>query len=108
MPARLVKLSERYENTAQSVTTGSTVTRTITIQGIGIPAQLRTLDFSQSDAFQVYPEKGSDKNQIKQGNLVGSTRIKVTYLFNKTGKITIQSYAYPGLIPKQAQMKWQC
>lgn len=96
LPARLVKLSERYENTAQSVTTGSTVTRTITIQGIGIPAQLLpTLDFSQSDAFQVYPEKGSDNNQIKQGNLVGSTEVKVTYLFNKTGKITIPELRLP-------------
>lgn len=90
LPARLVKLSERYENTAQSLSSGSTLTRTITIQGIGIPAQLLpTLNFGQSDAFHVYPEKGRDKNQIKQGNLVGSSEVKVTYLFNKTGKITI-------------------
>lgn len=96
LPARLVKLSEHYENTSQKLSQGSTLTRTVTIQGVGIPAQLLpTLNFAQNDAFNVYPEKGGEHNQIKQGNLVGSTEIKVTYLFNKTGTVTIPELRLP-------------
>lgn len=90
LPAKQVKLSEQYENSNQTLGQGSTLTRTVTLEGVSIPAQLLpTLDFEETDAFSVYPEKGVDKNQVKQGELVGSTQFKVTYLFNKAGKITI-------------------
>ncbi|KTD34327.1 KQDN repeat-containing protein [Legionella moravica] len=90
LPAKQVKLSEQYENSSQTLGQGSTLTRTVTLEGVSIPAQLLpTLDFEETDAFSVYPEKGADKNQVKQGELVGSTQFKVTYLFNKAGKITI-------------------
>ena len=90
LPAKQVKLTEQYENSNQTIGQGSTLTRTVTLEGVSIPAQLLpSLDFEETDAFSVYPEKGADKNQVKQGELVGSTEFKVTYLFNKAGKITI-------------------
>lgn len=96
LPAKQVKLSEHYENASQTMTQGSTLTRTVTIEGVAIPAQLLpTLNFESTDSFSVYPEKGADKNQVKQGELLGSTEIKVTYLFNKAGKITIPELRLP-------------
>ncbi|CAM2747450.1 BatD family protein [Legionella worsleiensis] len=90
LPAKQVKLTEDYENTSQILEQGSTLTRTVRLEGVAIPAQLLpTLDFKETDEFSVYPEKGADKNQVKQGELVGSTEFKVTYLFNKAGKTTI-------------------
>ncbi|RUR13833.1 BatD family protein [Legionella sp. km772] len=90
LPAKKVSLSEEYENANQSLSQGSTLVRTVVVEGTGIPAQLLpSLDFKNSDAFSVYPEKGTDRNQIKQDELVGRTEFKVTYLFNKPGKIII-------------------
>jgi hypothetical protein len=90
LPAKQIRLSEHYENSSQSISQGSTLTRTVMVEGVAVPAQLLpTLEFKETDAFNVYPEKGAERNQIKQGQLVGSTEIKVTYLFNKAGKVTI-------------------
>ncbi|WP_173238232.1 protein BatD [Legionella antarctica] len=96
LPAKQVRLSEHYENSSQNISQGSTLTRTITLEGVAIPAQLLpTLDFSETDTFSVYPEKGADHNQVKHGELVGTTEIKVTYLFNKAGKVTIPELSLP-------------
>ncbi len=90
LPAKEVTLTEQYENASQTLSQGSTLVRTITLEGVGIPAQLLpSLDFKGSDIFSVYPEKGIDRNQIRQGELVGRTEFKVTYLFNKPGKIIV-------------------
>lgn len=89
-PAKQVTLTEKYEYSNQTVTQGSTLTRVITLEGVAVPAQLLpNLAFQDSDAFNVYPEKGADKNKIRQGELIGSTEFKVTYLFNKAGKTVI-------------------
>lgn len=96
LPAKNVSITEHYENSNQTLNQGSTLVRTITIEGEGIPAQLLpNLNFSGTDAFNVYPEKGTDRNQIKQGELVGSTEFKVTYLFNKAGTTIIPELRVP-------------
>lgn len=96
LPAKEINFSEQYENTEQTLAQGSTLVRTISIEGTGIPAQLLpSLEFKGTDVFSVYPEKGSDSNEIKQGELVGRTEFKVTYLFNKPGKIIIPAVQLP-------------
>lgn len=90
LPAKLIKLTERYEGNNQSLDQGSTLTRIVTIEGVGLPGQLLpTLSFKESNKYKVYTETAQEHNQIKQGDLVGSTETKVTYLFNQAGKITI-------------------
>lgn len=96
LPAKQVKLTEEYENISQTLSEGSTLVRTVRLEGVGIPAQLLpTLNFTETKAFNVYPEKGQEKNQIVQGELLSSTEIKVTYLLNKSGKITIPELRLP-------------
>lgn len=90
LPAKKVILKEQYENAQQQLSQGSTLVRTITLEGEGIPAQLLpNLTFKNATEFNVYPEKGTDKNQVRQGELRGSTEFKVTYLFNKPGKVVL-------------------
>ncbi len=90
LPAKKITLTEQYENTNQTIEQGSTITRTVTLEGVALPAQLLPmLHFEETDAFNVYPEKGKEQNKVIQGELVGSTDIKVTYLFNKAGKVII-------------------
>ena len=96
LPAKEVTLTEHYENSNQYLSQGSTLVRTITLEGVGIPAQLLpNLTFKGADEFSVYPEKGTDRNQVRQGELVGSTEFKVTYLFNKAGKIILPEVRVP-------------
>lgn len=90
LPAKQVILTEHYEDTTQTLTQGSTLTRTITLEGHGVPAQLLpTLKFESKKEYQVYPEKGGERNRLQQGQLVGTSTIKVTYLFNTAGRVTI-------------------
>lgn len=90
LPAKEVTLKEQYETTNQKINQGNTLVRTITLEAIGIPAQLLPiLNFSDQKGFNVYPEKANNKNQLTQGVLIGRSEVKVTYLFNKAGKITI-------------------
>lgn len=96
LPAKQVKLTEQYENSSQTISQGSTLTRTIIVEGVGIPAELLpTLNFDSTDGFNVYPEKGAARNQLQQGQLISSTEIKVTYLFNKVGNVTIPELRLP-------------
>lgn len=96
LPAKQVKLMEQYENSDETVTQGNTLIRTVILEGVGIPAQLLpTLNFAEIDGVNVYPEKGKDKNRVTYGELIGRTEIKVTYLFNKAGKITIPELKLP-------------
>jgi hypothetical protein len=96
LPAKQVKLTEHYENANQTLLQGSTLTRTVTLEGTALPAQLLpNLDFAEPEGASVYPEKGVTHSQIKQGQLVDSIEFKVTYLFNKGGKITIPELNVP-------------
>ncbi|CAM4383013.1 MAG: hypothetical protein LEGION0403_FIIPPAGN_00724 [Legionella sp.] len=96
VPAKQIKLNDAYENPRQTIDQGSTLVRTMTLEGIGIPAQLLpNLHFADSDAFNVYPEKGKERNQVNQGEIVSRSEIKVTYLFNKIGKVTIPELKLP-------------
>ncbi|HHT0594422.1 TPA: BatD family protein [Legionella anisa] len=96
LPAKQVKLMEQYENSAQTIAQGNTLIRTVILEGVGIPAQLLpTLNFAEIEGVNVYPEKGKDKNRVTYGELIGRTEIKVTYLFNKAGKIRIPELKLP-------------
>src|SRR6185437_14471155 len=79
LPAKKIRLTENYEYMNQSLGQGSTLTRTISIEGVGVPAQfLPTLHFDSSDAYKVYPERGKDENNVVNEELTGKTEIKIT------------------------------
>lgn len=95
LPAKNVSLEEEYDKNP-ILLEGDTIVRRVTLKGTGIPAQLLPeLKFDKSNSFNVYPEKGKETNQILQGELVSNTDIKVTYLFNHSGKVTIPELTVP-------------
>ncbi|WP_133139872.1 BatD family protein [Legionella genomosp. 1] len=96
LPANEVILNDQYDREPVNIKQGDTLTRTVTLEVVGIPAQLLpSLDFSSKDSFSVYPEKAGEKNSYRQPYLVGTKTLKVTYLFNKAGKITIPELRLP-------------
>ncbi len=93
LPAKQAALTEVYDSINATMSQGSTLIRTVTLQAAGVPAQLLpTLDFESTPQFNSYPEKPELRNTAKQQDLIGRADIKVTYLLNKAGDITI-----PGL-----------
>lgn len=96
LPASQVKLIEDYDQASPLFKQGDTLVRTITVQAVGTAAQLMpALNLGHSDQFNIYPEKPMEKTVFSQQNLVGTSTIKVTYLFDKAGKITIPAFKLP-------------
>ncbi|KTC70244.1 KQDN repeat-containing protein [Legionella birminghamensis] len=96
LPANQVMLSDHYDKEPLNLQQGDTLTRVVTLEVVGMPAQLLPqLDFKGKDDFSVYPEKADEKNSYRQPYLVGTKTVKVTYLFNKAGKITIPELRLP-------------
>ena len=90
LPAKQVALTEVYDQSDTTMTQGSTLIRTVTLQAAGIPAQLLpTLDFDSTPQFNSYAEKPELRNTAKQKDLIGRTDVKITYLLNKSGQIKI-------------------
>lgn len=90
LPAKKVSLTETFEQLNTTLDQGSTLVRTVTLQATGLPAQMfPTLNFSDHTQFNAYPEKPELKNSAHAKDIVGRMEVKVTYLFNKPGQITI-------------------
>jgi len=90
LPAKQLALTEVYDQNDTMMNEGSTLIRTITLQAAGVPAQLLpTLDFSSTSDYNCYPESPELRSTAKQQEVIGRADIKVTYLLNKPGQITI-------------------
>ena len=89
-PAKQIILSDVYDRGGASVTEGSTLVRTITMQAAGLPAQLLpAMPIENGEGFSVYSDKPVENNKLDQGELTATRTIRVTYLFNKAGKVVI-------------------
>ncbi|MDP1604583.1 MAG: BatD family protein [Legionella sp.] len=96
LPAKEILLREKYDRNTNTLTQGSTLVRTVTLQATGLPAELLpALSFTSDDTFSVYTDKPKESNTLRQNDLLGSTTVKVTYLLNKPGKIVIPAQELP-------------
>jgi hypothetical protein len=90
LPANDISLTEIYDNSSNNLKQGDTITRTITLQAFGLPAQLLpTIEIESSTDFNAYTDNPDLTNTAQQDALVGRTKQKVTYLLNKSGEVTI-------------------
>jgi len=93
LPAKEVHLSESYNQLGPSLNPGDTLTRTIEIEAVQAPAQLLPrIKLQGNDQFKVYPQKPKEKNTIRQGELVGNSITKMTYLISKSGTIVLPEF----------------
>lgn len=96
LPAKNVQLSETYDQSSQKFLEGSTLVRTIKLQALGMPGQfLPTLPFKSGHQFSVYPEKPAIQNLLNNQELMGESSVKITYLFNHGGTVTIPAVEIP-------------
>ncbi len=96
LPAKQFALTETYDKPNTTMSQGSTLVRTITLQAAGVPAQLLPpLTFASTAGYNTYPDKPGEHNTAREKDLIGRTDIKVTYLLNETGRITIPALQVP-------------
>ena len=96
LPATQVTLAEQYDSSSSTLMQGSTLVRTITLKAAGIPAELLpALNFAESEQFSVYPEKPETHNALRQQELIGSSVVKVTYILNQPGAVTLPPIHLP-------------
>lgn len=96
LPAKKITLAEGYEPAGKKMQVGDTLTRTVTLTAMSMPAQLLpALTFAATDDFNVYPDSPEIKNTIRQNELFGTSTVKVTYLLNHEGQITIPALEVP-------------
>ena len=96
LPAKKITLAEAYDPPKQTMQEGDTLTRTVTLTAVSMPAQLLpALTFAANDDFNVYPESPEVKNTIRQNELLGTSTIKVTYLLNRDGRVSIPVLEVP-------------
>ncbi|MDP3562471.1 MAG: BatD family protein [Legionellaceae bacterium] len=96
LPAKKVRLTESYGNSATTFLEGDTIVRTITLEAQGLIAQLLpSLAFTNSEQYNVYPDKPSIQNNLKQNELWGSSNLTVTYVLSKAGKVTLPAIQVP-------------
>jgi len=96
LPAKQVVLTEQYDKNQTTMLQGTTLVRTVTLQVTAMPAQLLpSLTFATSKQFNSYLEKPEISNKMQQQELIGTTTVKVTYLLNQAGQITIPTLQVP-------------
>lgn len=89
-PAKQVTLSEHYQIPTTTLTTGDTIVRSITLEALGVPAQLLpTIAIENSSQYRAYPEKPTTNNILRQQELVGTSTINITYVLNQAGTVTL-------------------
>jgi hypothetical protein len=96
LPSKLVRLQESYDHSDTQLQEGATLVRTIELQAQGLVAQLLpTIPFPDSVDLRSYPEQPENDTRIQQGELWGRSKIKVTYVFPRAGKVVIPAIRVP-------------
>lgn len=89
-PAKQVTLTEHYQIPTTKLTTGDTIVRSITLEAVGVPAQLLpTIAIKHSPQYRAYFEKPTTNNTLRQQELVGTSTMNITYVLNQAGTITL-------------------
>lgn len=96
LPAKKITLAETYDPPRQTMQEGDTLTRTVTVTAVSMPAQLLpALTFAANDDFNVYPDSPEVKNTVRQNELLGTSTVKATYLLNRDGRVSIPALELP-------------
>ena len=106
LPAKAVLFKESYDKTDTRLTEGNTLTRTVVLKATGLPGELLPeLTLIKTDAFRQYPERPTLNNALEGDNVIGTATLKINYLFNQPGDVSIpkQHISWFNTITKQKE-----
>lgn len=90
LPASKLELKESWQGLHNNIDVGQPITREITLSATGLAAeQLPNLDFNKIKGANVYPQKSTSKNLVKDENIIGQKTFKIVYIPTQGGKLKI-------------------
>lgn len=93
LPASMVEVEENYSSTALTLSLNETLIREVSIKALGITSELiPESHFSSPDGVKLYSDQPERKNYLQNNEVLGTSSIKLTYLFNQPGEVCLPSY----------------
>lgn len=94
LPAESVTLRETWQPENNSVNFGDPVTRSITIEALGVAGeQLPEPKFSDQTGFKVYPDRAQSSTQHLSDNIQGEKTLRLAYMPTQPGKHILPAFS---------------
>lgn len=88
LPAKQLSLSESWSVTSESLKVGQAITRTISLQALGIQASsIPEINFPTPNGVNAYPDKSTSSNYTAGNNLAANKTFKIAYVATQAGSI---------------------
>ncbi len=95
LPAKEIRISEKWNPSKLEVKPGDPITRTVTIEADGLTAeQLPDLADLKADGVGIYIDKPTTENSVTRRGITGKKIIKIAYIPQKSGDITIPAISF--------------
>jgi hypothetical protein len=97
LPASELRVTQQWSQPLNTpITTGSAITRTITLEATGLlDTQLPELPVQNQEHLQIYPDKAITSNHFTPLGVVSKKIIKIAYIPNAAGSITLPAIQIP-------------
>ena len=90
LPAKSIKLVERWSGNPDSISVGDSITRIITIEADGLlDSQLPPLSFNPIDGAKFYPDRGSSETSVTDKGSISSRTDSVAIIPTREGEVTL-------------------
>lgn len=97
LPASDLRITQQWSQPLNTpLTTGSSITRTITLEATGLlDTQLPELPAQNQEHLQIYPDKAITSNHFTPLGVVSKKIIRIAYIPNATGSIILPAIQIP-------------
>lgn len=90
LPAEQLIVKDSWTKSSPALKAGEPVTRTITLQAKGLAgSQIPAINIQKPEGIKMYPETPSSETRTDGNTVYGIQRLKLSYIPNKSGNITI-------------------
>lgn len=88
LPAKKLNVNENWSNTGTELKVGQPLTRTISIQALGIPASsIPELTFASPKGVNAYPDKTASTDTPNNDDNLATKTFKIAYVPTQAGKV---------------------
>lgn len=90
LPAEAINIKDSWRQNPPELKVGEPVTRTLVLQAKGLAgSQIPEINIPKPDGMKVYPETAKTETRTDGKTVYGIQELKITYIPNKKGKVSI-------------------
>jgi len=90
LPAEAISIQDSWRQSPPELKVGEPVTRTLVLQAKGLAgSQIPEITIPKPDGMKVYPETAKTETRTDGKTVYGIQELKITYIPNKKGKVSI-------------------